>query len=62
MCNARESRREDLSRFVVMGNGEPVADCESRPQADKYVDQMKETYKKMGIVLTVREVQTFPYD
>ena len=66
MCNTRESSRDDLSRFVVMGTGNgtssPVADCESMPQANKYVSQMEDTYKQMGITLSITEVQTYPYD
>jgi hypothetical protein len=40
------------------GNGtvSPVADCESISQANKYVAQMKDTYKQMGITLSISEV------
>ena len=44
------------------GTASPVADCESMPQANKYISQMKDTYKQMGITLSITEVQTYPYD
>ena len=66
MCNTREPSRGETSRFVVMGEGKtgssPVADCESMDQANKYVTQMKKTYEKMGMSLSIVEVQTYPYD
>ena len=66
MCNSRETRRDDSTRFVVMGTGmdnvTPIADCESLTQAEGYVKQMAETYKSIGLNLTISEVQTYPYD
>jgi hypothetical protein len=45
-----------------MDNVTPIADCESRTQAESYVKQMAETYKSIGLNLTISEVQTYPYD
>lgn len=44
------------------GNTTPVADCETMDQASIYVKQMGDTYKNMGMTLSVSEVQTFPFD
>lgn len=65
MCNCREPSRAE-TRFVVMGTGNcsiaPVADCETMEQASRYVEQMADTYKTMGLTLSISEVQTFPFE
>jgi len=45
-----------------MDNVTPIADCESLTQAEGYVKQMADTYKSIGLNLTISEVQTYPYD
>jgi hypothetical protein len=49
-----------------MGTGNcsiaPVADCETMEQASRYVEQMADTYKGMGLTLSISEVQTYPFD